>query len=844
MFFMQHRLLLLLFLIGCLASCSPDMPSEVAEAYATLPDKIDFNFHVRSILSDNCYACHGPDENARKANLRLDTKEAAFAKLETGNYAFVPGKPFDSEAIRRILTDDPNLIMPTPESKIKLSAEQKAILIKWLEQGAEWKAHWSFIPPEKTTLPEVSQTELVQNPIDNFVLAKLERQRLSLSPKADKATLIRRITLDLTGLPPKLEEVDAFLQDDSPEAFEKVVNRLLASPQFGERWAWDWLDAARYADTNGFQGDPERKMWPWRDWVVQAFNDNMPYDQFTVEQLAGDLLPNASREQILATAFNRNHMYNGEGGRIPEETRVENVFDRVETTGTVWLGLTLNCSRCHDHKFDAITQKEYYQFYDYFNQTSEAGLNGGGMIPPVLDMSPPLEQAKVEELQAFVEKVGKKVEAFEKEIFPSPTDSPADSPAAADLDGDNLFTLSFPPSERNSYYVGQLSNTFLEKNAEYAQLLQKLRTAINKKNGQAAKNLQVMVMDEIPRHRQTFVLDRGTYNKPKEAVNMNVPAVLPPLENRTHNRLELAQWLVMPDHPLTARVTVNRFWQSLFGTGLVKTPDDFGVQGAIPTHPELLDWLAVDFVESGWDVKALLKKMVLSATYQQSSKTTPELVAVDPENKLWSRAARHRLHAWMLRDQALAVSGLLQDSIGGPPVKPYQPDGLWAEATFGKKKYVQDTGAALYRRTLYTFWRRIIGPPMLFDNSPRQVCSVKPVLTNSPQHALITLNDITYVEAARVMAERVLTERSSESKQISYAFRLATARWPKPEEKQILQKRLQEFQAAFEQNTSEATALLQTGEYRQNEALDPVQQAAFTTLCSVILNLDETLNRQ
>lgn len=840
-----HLLVPLLLLL--LAACNSQLPKDVATAYQQLPETIDFNYHIRPILSDRCFSCHGPDEKSRKAGLRLDIEADAFAALEESHgYALIPRKPFESEVVRRILSTDPELVMPTPESKMSLSPLEKATLIKWLEQGAEWKNHWSFIAPQRAAFPAVENKTLVQSPIDHFILKKLEEQGLSFSEKADKATLIRRVYLDLIGLPPSLEEVDAFLKDDSPAAFEKVVDRLLALPSFGERWAWDWLDAARYADTNGFQGDPTRKMYPWRDWVIRAINNNMPYDQFTVEQLAGDLLPDATDDQILATAFNRNHMYNGEGGRIPEETRVENVFDRVETTGTVFMGMTLNCTRCHDHKFDPITQREYFQFYDYFNQTSETGLNGNGMIAPVLDLSPPIEKEKVADLQVFIDKIGQEVKIYEEEIFPSESGVAADSPEAKHLNGDDLYVLTFAPEKRNAYYVGLLARSFKDIDDHYAELLGELKTALNNRNRQGSKNLQVMVMDEIDRHRPTFVLDRGAFDNPTaQQVEMDVPEMLPPLpENAPKNRLALAQWLVDKEHPLTARVAVNRFWQALFVNGLVKTADDFGIQGTPPSHPALLDGLAVGFVESGWDVKALIKQIVLSRTYQQSSKISPEALALDPDNKWLGRSPRHRMPAWKIRDQALAISGLLHDTIGGISVKPYQPEGVWSEATFGKIRYQQDEGNALYRRTLYTFWRRIVGPTMLFDNSTRQVCSVKPSLTNSPQHALITLNDITFLEAARVMAERVLLAKTAESERIEWAFRLATSRLPTTTEKTILEEQLQLFSDQFREKPDSAAAFIAVGEYPQNEQLDPIEQATYTAFCSMILNLDEVLSKQ
>ncbi|MEO0331138.1 MAG: DUF1549 domain-containing protein, partial [Bacteroidota bacterium] len=445
------------------------MPNDVQLAYQDLPEKVDFNFHVRPILSDRCFHCHGPDENARESGLRLDQEEAIFANIpEKETFAVVAGNPQQSELVHRILSEDPDMVMPTPESNLSLTTEEKAVLIKWIEQGAEWKTHWAFNAPVKVELPEVERTDWLRNEIDYFVLDKLESLSLAPSDEASKETLIRRLSFDLNGLPPTPEEIRAFKEDTSEKAYENLVDRLLASPRYGERWAWEWLDVARYADTNGFQGDPTRKMWPWRDWVIRAFNENLPYDEFTVMQLAGDLKPAPTTDDILATAFNRNHTYNGEGGRIPEETRVENVLDRVETTGTAWLGLTLNCARCHDHKFDALTQKEYYQFYDYFNQTSEEGLGYNGMIPPVLDLSPPQDQQEVAELQKFVYALAEKVEVTEQEKFPRETGLPAsESSAAEGLEGVASYALTYEPADRTSYFLSQLGNFFKDKDPAY-----------------------------------------------------------------------------------------------------------------------------------------------------------------------------------------------------------------------------------------------------------------------------------------------------------------------------------------------------------------------------------------
>ena len=836
-----------LTVIAILIGCSSPYPEEVAEAYEDLPEVIDFNFHVRPILSDRCFHCHGPDENARKAGLRLDTREAAISQLhENPGFPIVPNKPGSSEVIHRVLSTDEALVMPPAESKLLLSAEEKAILIKWIEQGAEWKKHWAFIPPEKALLPEVKDTSWPINELDYFVLDKLERMELKPSERADKRTLIRRLSFDLTGLPPTLEEIQGFLSDDSPQAYEKVVDRLMASESYGERWAWEWLDVARYADTNGYQGDPTRIMWPWRDWVIEAFNSNMLFDEFTVKQIGGDLLPDPTRKDILATAFNRNHPFNGEGGKIVEETRVNNVFDRVETVGTAWLGLTLNCSRCHDHKFDDISQKEYYQLYSYFNQTSESGKGSSGMIPPLLDMSPEEDRKKLEDLKAYLQEVAARIDQVELTKFPRKEGEPASQSAEIQAAAGNFFNAFDDQAfDRRNFQLKQIYNFFKTKDPEYAGMIDDLNKTLAAHDKQAESNLMVMVMDQLETPRPNYILTKGNYASLEEEVFPDVPSVLPPLpEDMPNNRLALAQWLVSRENPLSARVTINRYWQSFFGAGLVKTSEDFGVQGALPTHPELLDWLAVDFQESGWDLKALFKKIVMSATYQQSSRVTEELLEADPENKLLARATRIRLPSWMLRDQALFASGLLVDSLGGEPVKPYQPSGIWEEATFGKRKYEQGHGDDLYRRTLYTFWRRIVGPTMLFDNSSRQVCEVKTTRTNTPLHALTTLNDITYAEAARVFASNILAEKKSDDERMNTMFEVMTSRKPGSRELKILYQRLEDLRDQFAAQPLEAKKLINAGEYQNEHSLDQVDHAAYTVLCSVVMNLDETITRQ
>ena len=740
----------------------------------------DFSRDVLPILSDTCFTCHGPDANARKAKLRLDVE--ADAKREV----IVPGKSAESEIIARIFSDDADELMPPPKSNLQLTAEQKATLKAWVDAGAKWGKHWAYESLKPVAVPKVKQAGWPRVGLDAFILERLEREGLKPSAGAEAVTWLRRVTLDLTGLPPTINEVDAFkkaLTENRKTAFENVADRLLASPRYGERMAWDWLEAARYADSNGYQGDRERTMWPWRDWVVRAFNANQPYDRFTVEQIAGDLLPKATEEQILATGFNRNHMINGEGGRIAAENRVEYVFDQTETVGTVWMGLTLNCCRCHDHKFDPLSQKDYYSLYSFFNQTPVNGGGGDPAMAPNIQVGTPEQKKEIAELEKQIASLKEKpkIDAAKKRIA--------------------AIRKSFP---------------------------------------------RVMVMRDGNK-RETRVLTRGTYNKPTGiVVTSRPPTELPPLpEGAPANRLGLAQWLVSREHPLAARVTVNRIWQQFFGTGLVKTAEDFGVQGEKPSHPQLLDWLALQFIDSQWNLKALHRRIVLSATYRQTSRVTPALRERDPENRLLARMTRQRMPSWMIRDQALFISGLLVEKRGGPPVRPYQPAGIWAEATFGKKRYSQGKGEDLYRRSLYTFWRRIIGPTMFFDESKRQTCQIRPSRTNTPLHALITLNDIAYVEAARVMAQRVLTKGGGEHRaRLIYAFRLATAREPSPAELKLLHDRLLKLRVKYGEDNPAALSLLSVGDSKRDERINAAEHAAYTVICNLILNLDEVITRE
>ncbi|MGE3308578.1 MAG: DUF1553 domain-containing protein, partial [Limisphaerales bacterium] len=746
----------------------------------------DFSREILPILSDHCFACHGPDEKARKGGLRLDTREGALAPADGGNPAVVPHHPDSSGLISRITAADPDERMPPDRANKPLSQEQVALLSRWIEAGAPWGVHWAYSPPIRPSppsvahLPEVggsptasaSESESASpiaiglestpdpHPIDAFILDRLKRENLNPTPPAAPETLVRRVTLDLTGIPPTPEEIDAYLADSLPGAWDRLVDRLLASPRYGERMAWEWLDAARYADSNGYQGDSDRTMWPWRDWVVDALNRNLPFDTFSTWQIAGDLLPDATFEQRLATGFIRNHMINGEGGRIPEENRIDYLFDQTETVGTVWLGATLNCTRCHDHKFDPLTQRDYFGLLAYFNRTAVDGSGGDPQSRPHLEVPTPDQSQRRETAKTALDASIRHLEDLEAVKFPREARQPASaSPAARDLPKEILDHLGLAPQARDGGRLEKLVTYWKPLDPEYARILEEQRAARTTHDAVVRSIPRVMILEDVPNPRDTFILRRGIYTQPGEKILAALPPALTPFpadQNAPPNRLTLARWLFSPRHPLTARVAVNRYWQTFFGVGLVKTSEDFGIQGEKPSHPDLLDWLATDFVDSGWNVKHLHRLIVTSAAYRRSSITDPTRRDRDPENRLLARGPRFRMPSWMIRDSALAASGLLSEIRGGPPVKPYQPAGVWEEATFGNKRYRQDQGTALYRRSLYVFWRRIVAPTMFFDVANRQTCSVRAPRTNVPLHALLTLNDDTYVEAARALAEHVL----------------------------------------------------------------------------------------
>jgi len=1049
-------------------------------ACAELPETVDFNFHIRPILSDRCYFCHGPDAENREADLRLDAEEGAFAALEDGEGSHVikPGDPEQSELFLRVSTADEDMRMPPAASHLTVTAEEIELLRKWIEQGAQWKPHWSFLPVEAVEIPVTPGATWARNEIDRFVLARLESENLQPVAEASREKLLRRVTFDLTGLPPTLEEIDAFLADKSPASYEKVVDRLLVSPRYGERLAVEWLDVARYSDTYGYQSDVYRPVWPWRDWVVNAFNENMPYDQFVTWQLAGDLLVGdekaakaKDKDKILATAFNRLHRQTNEGGSIEEEYRVEYVADRTETFGTAFLGLTFQCTRCHDHKYDPLTQKDYFQIFSFFGSIDESGLYSHftKAIPtPTLLLSKREEDAQLAKLAQAIVEAENRLEQVANEQQPALDAWLADSPSQASvagligdygmdaidngkivnrvnpeqlgqvteapqlvtgkvnqgllLSGENSFStevggsfsrhdpfsiglwintpdekdravvwhrsrswtdagsrgyqllledgklsaslihfwpgnairvltdrkmptsewihvlvtydgsshaeglkiyvdgkleacsivrnkltktiaysgaakkdketqvitlgqrfrdrgfkngmvdelkiydreltlaeaeqtcdgtalndlLVMPAAERSDLQRTELRNYYLHNHSEaYRESLETLQATRNR-HGQLLDSIaEIMVMRELPEPRPAYLLKRGSYDAPGERVEPDTPASLPPMaEGLPRNRLGLARWLTDPAHPLTARVAANRYWQLLFGRGLVSTPNDFGSQGALPSHPLLLDWLAKSFVDSGWDVKLLLKHIVMSATYRQRSECSPELRARDPANALLARGPHGRLPAEMLRDNALFTSKLLIEKRGGPPVKPYQPAGLWKEK--GTETFQRDEGEGSHRRSLYTYWKRTSPPPSMltFDAAKRDICAVERQATATPLQALVLLNDPQYVEAARALAEHVMVQaEASTDEQLASLFRKLTGRVASEQETRLLQAAYDDQHDYFQASPESVKQFLAIGDHRPNESLDPAKLAAMSMVAETVMNYEEAVTK-
>ncbi len=1063
------------FLFCVTFACRPEIPEDVQLAYEQLPGKIDYNIHVRPVLSDKCFSCHGPDKAKQKAGLRLDLAENAYAELpeNPGKFAIRPGKPGKSEFFHRILSADPDYIMPTPESHLALSPREKAILVKWIEDGAVYKPHWAFTEIEDPRPPAPGQTGRAVNAIDHFILEKLGESRLVQSPEAPKDLLLRRLSLDLTGLPPTVSEIDDFLADSSENAYEKQVDRLLKSPHYGEKMASGWLDLARFADSHGYTVDRLRDMSPYRDWVINAFNRNMPYDRFLREQLAGDLMPHPTRDMIIATAFNRNHQQNMEGGIIEEEFQTEYVVDRVNTFGDAMLGISLSCAKCHDHKYDPITQKNYFELYSFFNNVREAGqISWDDALPaPTLQLPTGPQEAALEEirrriaglesrlkeeagrldgpfsawlknkrhlqlakekiplngLQAFFDfdskqlasRAGKRASGTLKynggPVKTLPVFLPGRNGAALRMDGDTyldfgdvgVFRKSEPFSvgisvwipkelkegvifhksdferlynfrgyhlylkdgklEANLAHVApsnaitrtskikvpaekwiHLTMTYdgssradglrlymdgeplamdtgidqLTKDIIFSRKIQPglqiggwgrglgfknglvddiavynreltpyeiqvlsgkarwdgiVNTPAGSPSGQELSTLrdyylgavsadmlnirkelthwrtvladsmqhvkELMVMQEYPKPKQAYVLLRGEYANKGEKVYPNTPAaILPYPKDLPKNRLGLAQWLTSAKNPLTARVAVNRYWQDFFGTGLVKTSEDFGSQGEIPSHPELLDWLAFNFRESGWNVKQLHKLMVMSATYRQDSRATKELREKDPENRLLARGPSGRLSAEMIRDNALMASGLLSHKVGGPSVKPYQPEGLWE---INSARYQQDSGENVYRRSLYILVKRSVPNPTLssFDATDRSHCVVRRQQTNTPLQALVTLNDPTFVEASRKIGE-YMAQLPDERQAITGAYRRSTGRTPTGKELDLFRQLYESEYSKMKKSPGKAEGWLRTGQYRADPASDPLRVAAFSVVASTILNSDATLTRR
>ncbi|GAB3011427.1 hypothetical protein GCM10027284_33480 [Cyclobacterium sediminis] len=751
-----------------LNSCS----NEHTYKETSIPDQVSYNFHIRPILSDNCFACHGPDANKREAGLRLDTEDGAYAALKENpnRHAIVSGKSNQSEVITRIFSEENTEKMPPPESNLSLSDQERQLIKKWVDQGAVYEKHWAFEPPVKKDIPESALSEWNHNPIDGFVLAKMKENGLTPNPKAEKNFLLKRLSLDLTGLPPTSEEVRSF--NSGEKSWEQMIDLYLSKPAYGEKLALLWLDISRYADSFGYQNDNIRTQWPYRDWVIHAFNQNFPYDQFLKWQLAGDLLPEHNREQLLATAFNRNHKITEEEGVIHEEYRVEYVLDKTNTFSKVILGMTMECAQCHDHKYDPISQKDYYNLYAFFNNTPEKGFEGGAGSP--VRAKSPLMWVDAEDTEGI------------------------------------LDFINHPDTNK------------------------------------VAVSIMRDLKDSI---RPTFILDRGLYDAPTgEALSPKTPDIIKPFsKDLPKNRLGLVEWAFAEDHPLTSRVFVNLIWQEIFGVGLVPSSGDFGMQGKLPTHPELLDWLAVEFRESGWDIKKLIKLIVSSSTYQQSSAVSKEMLAIDPDNTYLSRFPRLRLHAELIRDMVLASSGLLVEELGGPSVKPYQPEGLWEASSSGRGElniYRQDKGDKLYRRGIYTFIKLTLPPPslLIFDGSNRDICQVNRNRTNTPLQALAMLNDPLVLEASRVLAENLVDQMKDEKAAIGEAFVRILGRLPKVEEDQLLMDFYAEELLRFEKSPEIASGSLDIGESPASKK-EAVRTAALMQVIVALYNLEEAITK-
>jgi hypothetical protein len=816
---------------------------EPACAGDTLPETVEFNRDIRPILSNHCFTCHGPDTKNRKAKLRLDVEKSVYE--DRGGYRVIAaGKVVDSELIQRITAKDVKERMPPAKLGKDLTVRQIELLKRWVEQGGKYQGHWSLIAAKRPALPKVANNAPVINAIDHFIVARLQQEELTLSPEADRRTLLRRLSFDLTGLPPTPEAVDAFLGDNSPNAYEKVVDRLLGSPHFGERLAMYWLDLVRYADTGGYHSDNHRDVAPFRDYVIAAFNNNKRFDQFTIEQLAGDLLPGATVEQKIASGYNRLLQTTEEGGAQPKEYSAKYAADRVRNAGTLWLGMTLGCAECHDHKFDPFTTKEFYRFAAFFADLKERPV---GRQEQTLLLSPE-QAARFKKLDLQIAPLQQAFNAQTPELEAAQAKWEAgvrqDSKGVAK---EIVAIVTLDAAKRNAKQKQILNQHFRNLAPELKHVREPL-LKLQKERDDLTKQLPSTLVSMAGPPRVVRVLPRGNWlDDSGEIVQPGVPASLSPFATQAGRatRLDLAQWLVADDHPLTARVFVNRLWMLYFGRGLVKTLDDFGSQGAWPTHPELLDWLAIEFRDSGWNVKHVVKLMVTSRTYRQTSKVSDLLKLRDPNNQLFGRQARFRLDAETIRDSVLAISGLLAHKIGGPSVKPYQPAGYWKYLNFPTREWMNDKGESQYQRGLYTYWcRTFLHPSLLaFDAPTREECTVERPRSNTPQQALVLLNDPTYVEAARVFAGRLMQGAKTTEDRIQLAFRLALNRSATAAEMGLLQALYEQHWQQYRDDKTAAASLIRIGDRAPAPGLDPAELAAWTSVARVILNLHESITR-
>jgi mono/diheme cytochrome c family protein len=813
--------------------------------FAEGPAAVEFNRDIRPILADNCFACHGPDKNQRKAGLRFDTEEGAFADRD-GAKAIVPGKPGESELFRRISAPNEKERMPPAKFGKKLSQRQVDLLRRWIEQGAKWQKHWSLLPPARPDLPPVRDGAWVRNPIDRFILARLEQEGLAPSPEADRRTLIRRLSFDLTGLPPTPEEVDHFLADPDPDAYEKRVDRLLASPHYAERMTQYWLDLVRYADTNGYHGDNHHDIALFRDYVIKAFNDNKPFDRFTIEQLAGDLLPAATVEQKIASGYNRLLMVTREGGAQAKEYQAKYAADRVRNASVVWLGATMGCCECHDHKFDPFTTRDFYSFAAFFADIKETAV--GVQEPFALPSEEQAQQLRQldEKLAALRPLLDKQTPDLDAGL--ARWEEGLHLPEVRTRPKNILEILLLEPGKRTDPQKQTLA-AYYRTVAPELEPTRKQLAELTRKREELNKAIPTTLISVSVPPRVMRILPRGNWlDESGPVVTPAVPAALAPLEvaDRRATRLDLAEWLASANNPLVARVFVNRLWKLMFGQGVVKTLDDFGTQGAWPTHPDLLDWLAVEFRDSGWDVKHVLQLMVLSKAYRQSSAVSEQLRQRDPYNVLLARQARFRLDAEMVRDSALAVSGLLATKVGGPSVKPFQPPGYWSYLNFPVREWQKDQGESVYRRGLYTYWcRTFLHPSLLaFDAPTREECTVDRPRSNTPLQALVLLNDPIYVEAARTLAENTLREAGgAPEERIHWMVRQVLGRDGQEQEVSLLVKLAAQHAREYQADRKGADALLHIGDRPVPEELDPVELAAWTSVARVLLNLHETITR-